>query len=85
MTEADLAAHGCEWVEPVSKDFGGVTVHEIPPNGQGISALMALGMLEHLDVGRYDGGLRRALAPADRGDAAGVCRCLCPTWPIRRT
>ena len=33
-------------------DFAGHTVHQIPPNGQGIAALMALGMLEKLDVAR---------------------------------
>ncbi|MBA3624341.1 MAG: gamma-glutamyltransferase family protein [Methylibium sp.] len=44
----DLRAHRCEWVEPIGIDYQGHTVHEIPPNGQGIAALMALGLLEHL-------------------------------------
>ena len=50
IDEADLAAHRVDWVEPVSHTYHGFTVHEIPPNGQGIAALMALGMLEHLPV-----------------------------------
>ena len=48
----DLANYRPEWVAPIAKDFAGHTVHEIPPNGQGIAALMALGMLNHLDIGR---------------------------------
>ncbi len=48
LSAADLAAHRCAWVEPIEVGFHGHTVHEIPPNGQGIAALMALGMLEHL-------------------------------------
>jgi gamma-glutamyltranspeptidase/glutathione hydrolase len=47
MTEADLAAYRPEWVRPLAKDFAGHTLHEIPPNGQGIAAQMALGLLEH--------------------------------------
>ena len=50
MTVADLAAFKPEWVQPISKDYRGYTLHEIPPNGQGIAALMALGILEHFDV-----------------------------------
>jgi len=50
ITEADLAAHRCDWVDPISIDYHGFTVHEIPPNGAGIAALIALGMLEHLPV-----------------------------------
>src|SRR5690606_18147167 len=42
-----------EWVTPISKDFAGYTVHEIPPNGQGIAALMALGIIDKLDITRY--------------------------------
>lgn len=50
MDEADLAAHRCDWVEPISVNYRHVTLHEIGPNGQGIGALMALGMLEHFDM-----------------------------------
>ena len=53
MTAADLAGYRPEWVEPISMAFAGHTVHQIPPNGQGIAALMALGMLEKLDVARF--------------------------------
>ena len=53
MSAADLAGYAPEWVEPIAMDFAGHTVHQIPPNGQGIAALMALGMLEQLDVGRF--------------------------------
>lgn len=50
LTEADLAAHTAEWVTPIAQAYAGHTLHEIPPNGQGIAALMALGMLAHTDV-----------------------------------
>ncbi|MFG6461677.1 gamma-glutamyltransferase family protein [Roseateles sp. DXS20W] len=50
LTEADLAAYQPEWVTPLAKDFAGHTLHEIPPNGQGIAAQMALGLLQHCDV-----------------------------------
>ena len=52
MSASDLADYRPEWVEPIEMAFAGHTVHQIPPNGQGIAALMALGMLEHLDAGR---------------------------------
>ena len=53
MTLSDLANYRPEWVTPIAKNFAGFTVHEIPPNGQGIAALMALGMLDKLDLGRF--------------------------------
>lgn len=49
-TQADFAAHTVDWVTPVTVDYRGTTIHEIPPNGQGIAALMALGMLESFDL-----------------------------------
>jgi gamma-glutamyltranspeptidase/glutathione hydrolase len=54
FTKADLSAHSADWVEPISIEFAGVRVHEIPPNGQGIAALMALGILRHTDVLELD-------------------------------
>ena len=51
MTLDDLRNYRPDWVEPISQDYRGYTVHEIPPNGQGIAALIALGILEHFDIG----------------------------------
>src|SRR4051812_40720039 len=50
MTAADLAAHRADWVDTITTDYRGYTIHEIPPNGQGIVALVALGILEHFDM-----------------------------------
>ena len=50
MTAADLAAHDVDWVDPITVDYRGYTVHEIPPNGQGIVVLIALGILEHFEI-----------------------------------
>jgi len=52
MTLEDLAAHKNDWVEPIGMDYRGYRLLEIPPNGQGISALMALGMLENFDMAK---------------------------------
>ncbi|MEO8740288.1 MAG: gamma-glutamyltransferase family protein [Casimicrobiaceae bacterium] len=46
----DFASHTCDWVRPLAHDYHGYTVHEIPPNGQGIAALMALGIIETFDL-----------------------------------
>ena len=50
MTLDDLRDYRPEWVEPISREYRGWRLHEIPPNGQGIAALMALGILEHFDI-----------------------------------
>jgi gamma-glutamyltranspeptidase/glutathione hydrolase len=55
ITAADLAANRCDWVEPLAMSYRGeYMLHEIPPNGQGIAALMALGMLDEFDPPRAD-------------------------------
>lgn len=53
MTLDDLASHKSEWVAPMAQRFNGVDLHEIPPAGQGIAALVALGILERLDLKRF--------------------------------
>jgi gamma-glutamyltranspeptidase/glutathione hydrolase len=53
LRAADLAAYQPEWVEPIATAFRGHRVHEIPPNGQGIAALMALGLAEQLGLGEH--------------------------------
>jgi gamma-glutamyltranspeptidase/glutathione hydrolase len=50
ITMEDLAATKYDWVEPISTDYRGYTVYEIPPNGQGITALIALNILEGFDL-----------------------------------
>jgi gamma-glutamyltranspeptidase/glutathione hydrolase len=50
MTLQDLAQYRPEWVEPIAQNYRGYTLHEIPPNGQGIAALIALGILENFDI-----------------------------------
>jgi gamma-glutamyltranspeptidase/glutathione hydrolase len=46
----DLAAHACDWVEPVAQRYRDFELHELPPNGQGLIALVALGVLAHFDL-----------------------------------
>lgn len=58
MTLDDLASHKVDWVTPVAQAYssgksGGISLHEIPPSGQGLMALIALGILEHLQLASY--------------------------------
>lgn len=53
ITSADLAQHQADWVTPISTTYRDLTVWEIPPNGQGIAALMALNVLEGFDLAHY--------------------------------
>lgn len=50
LSYRDMAEHASEWVDPVSTDYRGYTVWELPPNGQGIAALQMLNILEGFDV-----------------------------------
>jgi gamma-glutamyltranspeptidase/glutathione hydrolase len=50
MTLEDLASHISTWEKPISVDYRGLRVYECPPNGQGITALLALNILEGFDM-----------------------------------
>ena len=50
LSYEDLASHTSEWVEPVSVNYRGYDVWELPPNGQGIAALQILKTMEPFDV-----------------------------------
>jgi gamma-glutamyltranspeptidase / glutathione hydrolase len=63
MTAADLAEFSAEWVEPISTTYRDWTVYEMPPNGQGLAALLMLNLMETFPLGQkdYNFGSSRAL------------------------
>jgi gamma-glutamyltranspeptidase / glutathione hydrolase len=56
LDEADLADYHAEWIDPVSVNYRGYDVWELPPNGQGIAALQMLNILEGYDLKKYGFG-----------------------------
>jgi gamma-glutamyltranspeptidase/glutathione hydrolase len=54
LSRQDFENHETTWVEPLSTDYRGYTVYELPPNGQGITALEMLNILEGYDIGSLD-------------------------------
>src|SRR5260370_11763075 len=61
MTAADLRELDIEWVDPISTTYRGWTVYELPPNTQGIAALMMLNLMEQFPLGEYGFHSSRAL------------------------
>jgi gamma-glutamyltranspeptidase/glutathione hydrolase len=53
LSREDLAEHRSSWVEPISTEYRGYRVVELPPNGQGIAALLGLNILENFDLPAY--------------------------------
>jgi len=53
MTQADLKEYQPEWVDPISTTYRGWTVYELPPNTQGIAALMMLNIMEQYPLGEF--------------------------------
>jgi len=60
-TLGDFAEHRSTWVEPISTDYRGVWLHEIPPNTQGLTALISLNILEQFDVADLPWGSAESL------------------------
>ena len=60
-TAADLSEFSSEWVEPISTTYRGWTIYEIPPNGQGIAALMMLNIMENFPIPSYKHNSAKAL------------------------
>jgi gamma-glutamyltranspeptidase/glutathione hydrolase len=56
LSYEDLSSHHSEWIEPVSVNYRGYDVWELPPNGQGIAALQMLNILEHYDMKSFGFG-----------------------------
>lgn len=50
---SDMQDHRADWCGTLSQSYRGYELHEIPPNGQGIAALMALGMLQHFELDAF--------------------------------
>lgn len=53
LAAADLAAQRAEWVTPLQMSYHGATLYEMPPNSQGIAALIAAGLLDRFDLAQY--------------------------------
>ena len=56
LSERDLAEHKSDWIEPVSTNYRGYDVWELPPNGQGIAVLQMLNLLEPYDLAQLGRG-----------------------------
>jgi len=61
LTKDDLAAHQSSWVEPIGVGYHGYEVWEIPPNGQGLTALIALSILEESGLSGHPYGSEESL------------------------
>ena len=53
LSMSDLNQHSADWVGTISQSYGDYQLHEIPPNGQGLAALIALGILDQFDMEQY--------------------------------
>jgi gamma-glutamyltranspeptidase / glutathione hydrolase len=54
LSKQDLAGHQCDWVGTIQAALYGSCLHEIPPNGQGLMALIGLGILNRLNIADYE-------------------------------
>jgi gamma-glutamyltranspeptidase/glutathione hydrolase len=61
LAAKDFSEYSSEWVEPISTTYRGWTVYELPPNGQGIGALLMLNMMEQFNLTQFGLNSTRAL------------------------
>jgi gamma-glutamyltranspeptidase/glutathione hydrolase len=54
LTLKDLKNHQPRWEEPLNIEYKGIKLHELPPNGQGLAALLTLGILREFDLEKYE-------------------------------
>jgi len=54
ITLEDLENHEIIWEKPLTMDYKGLTLHELPPNGQGLAALIMLGILKNYDISQFE-------------------------------
>ena len=86
LTEQDLAAVSADWLDPITANYNNVDIHQIPPNGQGITALVLLKLLQRLNACELEvhgvqrvhleieaGRLAYAVRDAYVGDANTMC------------
>ena len=72
FSHQDFAEHTSTFVDPVSTNYRGYDVWELPPNGQGIAALQMLNLLEPYRPQGHGAAVGRGAAPDDRGQEAGL-------------
>ncbi|MHC4859731.1 MAG: gamma-glutamyltransferase family protein, partial [Planctomycetota bacterium] len=98
ITPEDLAAHRSEWVEPITAEYRGVILHECPPNGQGLAAILAVLLADGFDLEAADEAdrhhllvecMRLAFADAlrwvaDPGERIPLATLLDPEYTKRR-
>lgn len=80
MTAEDLANFSSQWVEPISTTYHGWKVYELPPNGQGIGALIMLNLMENFplaDLGQNSAGALHIMIEAKKLAYADVLRFVC--------
>lgn len=74
LTEDDLASVTADWVELISTEYNGHMLHEIPPNGQGLAAIILVKLLDKLGVSKEVSSVERAHLEAECGRIAYLAR-----------
>ncbi|MFX1558258.1 MAG: gamma-glutamyltransferase, partial [Promethearchaeota archaeon] len=54
ISRENLENHTADWIKPLNIEYNDINLHEIPPNGQGLAALVTLGILKNYDVSQYE-------------------------------